>query len=114
MTIACDNESSLKSSFDIERYSTIDTSFFNFDVLQSIRRCMIPTITCNWHHVKGHQDTKDQGPLDFWEELHLFVYLKAKESQLLLELGSRKSIKLLGPTSPSRNMATGNSRPQGG
>jgi hypothetical protein len=61
ITVICDNIYALRHSFDTQAFSDI-TKLHDFDILQSIRHYLKPTITYNWKHIKGHQhvDSLDQ------------------------------------------------------
>ncbi len=72
----CDNISALRYSFDKVHFPTITGTAPDFDILQSIRQSLLPTITYSWKHVWGHQDAMGKA-LDFWEQLNVFADQKA-------------------------------------
>ena len=72
MTYGCDNTSALGFAFVSTRYPAIGTTVPDFDLLQSIRRSMLPNIIYTGRHVKGHQDRQGH-ILDFWATLNVIV-----------------------------------------
>jgi hypothetical protein len=59
VTVACGTLSALRYAVDLQSYPSISGNLPDFDVLMSIRRCLLPGITYQWHHVIGHQDRID-------------------------------------------------------
>ena len=70
ITYGCDNISALRYSFDTLEYPTITGLTPDFDLLQSIRQSLVPSIKYSWRHVKGHQDSTGK-TLDFWAQLNV-------------------------------------------
>jgi hypothetical protein len=77
VTMACDNDSALLYSFDMEYYPDVKLTMPDFDIIQAIRNTRVPNITYSWHKVKGHRDN-EIAALDLWETLNTYMDKKAK------------------------------------
>lgn len=81
ITIICDNLTALTSACDTRKYPMISVEQSDFDVLRSIRKHMLPSVTYKWKHVYGHRDNVLGYVLSTEEKLNVKMDLVAKHAR---------------------------------
>jgi Reverse transcriptase (RNA-dependent DNA polymerase) len=84
VTFACDNYNAIKTAFDLGDVPFIGITIADYDLMTSIRCLLLPGITYNWKHVKGHQDDVSQD-LDPLAEMNVRMDSEAKEMRVSVD-----------------------------